>query len=137
MIKNVNLKPFEGSCELPTYVYRSDIEKYTLIATVPGDYKITLAKLTIGTSVSGKTVLSHAVFESYTAHGEKMYETKIRVGGCEREFMAAKNAMVKAGIEFEPIPPCHFCDLLNGLGAYYQADNSEIIEYKIMSQRCH
>ena len=81
MIKNVNLKPFEGSCELPTYVYGSGIEKYTLIATVSGVYKITLAKLTIGTSVSGKTVLPHAVFESYTDHGEKMCETKIMVGG--------------------------------------------------------
>ena len=137
MIRNVNLKPFEVSCELPTYVYGSGVEKYTLIATVPGNYEITLAKLIIGTSLSGKSVLSHAMFESYTEHGEKMCETKIRVGGCEREFMAAKNAMTKAGIEFEPILPCHFCDLLNGLGAYYQAVNPEIQMYKVLSQSCH
>lgn len=137
MIKNINLKPFDKSCELPTYVYGNGVDKYTLVATIPGDYKITLAKLLIGSSVSGKTVLSHALFESYTDHGEKMSESKIRMGGCEREFMAAKNVMTEVGIEFEPTAPCHFLEILNMLGAYYQAGNPEILNYEVLSQRCH
>lgn len=139
MIKNVQLKPLdiEKPCELPTYVYGNGVEKYTLFATVQGDYKITLAKLTIGSSVSAGNDISHAMFESYSDHGEKMSEAKIRMGGLEREFMAVKNAMSKAGIEFENIAPCHFCDLLNALGAYYQAGNPEITEYAVVSQRCH
>ena len=137
MIKNVQLKPFEMSLELPTYVYGKGVDKYTLVGTIQGDYKITLAKLKIGKSFSGDTVLSHALFESYTNHGEKMSEAKIRMTGCESEFMAVKNVMIKAGIEFENIAPCHFCDLLNALGAYYQAGNPEITEYTVVSQRCH
>ena len=139
MIKNVQLKPFDVNkcCEFPAYVYGNGIEKYTLVATVPNGYKITLAKLTVGTSVSGETTLSHAKFESYSEHGEKMSEAKARIGGFEREFMVAKNAMSKVGIEFNPIVPCHFSDLLNALGAYYQAVNPEIKEYAVMSQRCH
>ena len=137
MIKEVQLKPFDKSCELPTYVYGNGVDKYTLIATVPGNYKITLAKLLIGSSISGKTMLAHALFESYTDHGEKMKESKIRIGGCEREFMAVKNVMTEVGIEFEPTVPCHFSDLLNGLGAYYQAVNPEILNYEVLSQRCH
>lgn len=139
MIKNVQLKPFDADkiCELPTYVYGGGIEKYTLVATVPGNYKIILAKLTIGTSVSGATTLSHAMFESYSEHGEKMSESKIRISGCEREFMAVKNAMSEVGIEFKSIAPCHFLDLLNALGAYYQAVNPEISEYVVVSQGCH
>ena len=66
MIKSVQLKPLDVNmpCELPTYVYGNGVEKYTLIATVPGDYKITLAKLTIGSSMSGTTMLSHAMFDT-------------------------------------------------------------------------
>lgn len=137
MIKSVDLKPFEKSCELPTYVYGGGIEKYTLVGTVQGDYKITWARLVIGSSVSAGTELAHALFESYTDHGEKMSETKIRIAGAEKEFMAAKNVMIKAGIEFNPTVPCHFLDLLNALGAYYQAGNPEILRYEVLSQRCH
>ena len=139
MIKSVQLKPLDVNmpCELPTYVYGNGVEKYTLIATVPGDYKITLAKLTIGSSMSGTTMLSHAMFESYSEHGEKMSEAKIRISGCERDFMAVKNVMSKVGIEVESIAPCHFSVLLNALGAYYQAVNPEISEYVVVSQRCH
>ena len=118
-------------------MYGNGVEKYTLFGTVMGNYKITLAKLTIGKSISGESELSHALFESYSNHGEKMSEAKIRISGCEREFMAAKNVMSKVGIEFENIAPCHFCDLLNALGAYYQADNPEIQECTVVSQRCH
>ena len=137
MIKNVNLKPFEVSYKFPTYVYGNDIESYTLIATVHEHYKIILGKLTIGTSESGSATLSHALFESYPEYGEKMSESKIRIGGFESDFMAAKNVMVKTGIEFENIAPCHFCDLLSALGAYYQAANHEISDYVVMSQKCH
>ena len=137
MIKNVQLEPFDVSYEFPTYVYGKGVEKYTLIATVRGDYKITLAKLKIGTSKSGETELAHAIFERYTNHGEKMSEVKSRTSGCESDFMAVKNAMSKVGIEFENIAPCHFSELLNALGAYYQAINPEITEYAVVSQRCH
>ena len=139
MIKNVQLKPFDvhKCCEFPAYVYGNGIEKYILIATVLSGYKIMLAKLMVGTSISGKDTLSHAVFESYSEHGEKMSEARARIGGFEREFMAVKNAMSKVGIEFNQIAPCHFLDILNALGAYYQAVNPEIKGYTIMSQRCH
>ena len=136
MIKNVNLKPFDKPNRLPTYVYGNGVTKYTLIATVPGDYKITLAKLTIGSSMSGTTELSHAMFESYSNHGEKMSEAKVRVSGCERDFMAVKNVMSKVGIECESIAPCHFSVLLSALGANYKAVNPEISEYTAVSQKC-
>ena len=134
MIKNVELKPYDKSNHLPTYV--GDVKTYALIATVPGNYEINLAKLTVGTSVSAGNLLSHALFESYTDHGHKMIETKSRVSGYEREFMAVKSVMLEAGIEFDPIVPCHFLDLLKGLGAYYQAGNPEIRDYAVVSQKC-
>ena len=137
MIKNVELKPFEKHCELPTYVYGNGVEEYELVGTIAGGYKILMARLKVGTSKSKGEILSHAVFESYTTHGEKMSETKIRIGGCDSDFMAVKNAMIKSGIELENIAPCHFCDLLNALGACYQAANPDIQGYAVMSQRCH
>ena len=135
MIKNVKLKPFDKPNYLPTYV--GDVKTYTLIATVPGDYEITPAKLTVGASVSAGNPLSHALFESYSDHGQKMIEAKSRVSGYEREFMAVKSAMLEAGIDFELIAPCHFSDMLNALGAYYQAGNPEIQDYAVVSQSCH
>ena len=137
MIKSVNLKPFDKFCEFPAYVYRNDVTKYLLVATVKGNYNITLAKLTTGVSVVNGDELSHVLFESYNDHGEKMSEVKVRVGGCEREFMAVKNALSKAGIELEPMVPCHFSEILNALGAFYKAANPEIVDYSVVSQRCH
>ena len=137
MIMKVNLKPFKDSCELPAYVYQNGVDRHTLIATIMGKYKITLARLLIGKSNSNDTVLTHAMFESYTEYGEKMAETKFRISGLESEFMAVKNIMWIAGIEFSEMPSCHFLELLNALGAYYQAVNPEIEDYGIVSQICY
>ena len=92
--------------------------------------------LTVGDLPSGSKKLFHALFESYTDHGKKMRETKSRVNGFERDFIAVKSAMFVAGIEFNPIAPCHFSELLKGLGAYYQAVNPEIQDYTVVSQKC-
>ena len=66
-----------------------------------------------------------------------MAETRTRVSGYEREFNAVKQAMIAAGVEFEPIAPCHLENLLEGLGAWYKAANSDIQDYAVVSQRCH
>lgn len=137
MIKNVCLKKFHQSCSFPAYVYKCGIDKYTLIATVMGKYQIILARLFIGKSNSGDTVLTHAIFESYDEYGKKMVETQFRTNGLESEFMAVKNVMWKAGIKFFEVAPCHFSELLKGLGAYYQAVNPDIDDYTVMSQICH
>ena len=49
MIKDFTPMPFEGINPLPDYV--SNVRAYTLIGTVPGGYKVTLAKLTVGDSM--------------------------------------------------------------------------------------
>ena len=63
-----------------------------------------------------------------------MYESRTRVSGHEREFIAVKSAMFEAGVEFRPIAPCHIEDLMKALGAYYKAENPEIISYLLVSQ---
>ena len=132
MIKDVTLIPFKKFNPLPTYA--KNVRVYTLIAIIPGGYEITLAKLSVGDSMSDKNPLSHALFESYTDHGKKMYEARTRVSGYEREFVAVKNAMFEAGVEFKPITPCHNEDLLRALGAYYKAGNPDIQDYVVVSQ---
>lgn len=135
MIKGVNLKPFDKSVFLPTYV--KNIGVYTLVATVYDSYKVVQAQLTIGDSMSAGSMLSQVIFKSYSSYGDKRAEVRTRVSGYEREFIAVKSAMRGAGIEFNPIVPCHFLELLKGLGAYYQAVNSDIQAYEILSQICH
>ena len=137
MIRNIDLKPFKKSELFPAYVYNNGIDIYTLNATVSGGYKITLARIVVGNSLSGGAPLCHALFESYSKNGQKMIETRTRVGGYEREFNAVKQAMIKAGIEFKPIAPCHPEELLEGLGAWYKAANPDIQEYAVVSQTCH
>ena len=137
MIKNICLKPFKKSQLFPAYVYKSDIKTYTLNATIAGGYEIMLGKIIVGDSSSGGQSLSHALFESYTKRGQKMIETKTRVGGYEREFNSVKQAMMEAGVEFEPIAPCHPEQLLSALGARYKADNPDILSYAVVSQTCH
>lgn len=129
MIKNVDLKPFKKFQLFPAYVYKNGIEIYTLNATVSGGYEITLAQIIVGNSLSGGAPLCHVLFEGYAKNGQKMIETKTRVGGYEREFNAVKQAMIKAGVEFEPIAPCHLEELLEGLGAWYKAANPDIQEF--------
>ena len=137
MIKKIELKPFKNSQLFPAYVYKKGIETYTLNASLSGGYKIMLGKIIVGNSISNGAPLCHAMFESYTKHGEKMIETKTRVSGYEREFNAVKQVMMEAGVEFEPIAPCHPEELLNALGARYKADNPDIQSYAVVSQTCH
>ena len=84
-----------------------------------------------------RIILSHAIFKSYDSHGNKMREAEACCIGDERKFRAVKNAMIKAGIKFKNTDSCHILDLLDGLGAYYQAYNHEIRHWTIVSQRCH
>lgn len=42
--------------------------------------------------------------------------------------------MIKTGVEFEPIAPCHLEELFEGLGAWYKAANSDIQDYVVVSQ---
>lgn len=97
MISKVDLKPFKKAQLFLTYVYKNGINIYTLNATVVGGYKITLGKIAIGDSLSGGHPLCHVLFEGYTMYGQKMIETRARVGGYERKFNAFKQAMMEAG----------------------------------------
>ena len=66
MIKDFTPMPFEGINPLPDYV--SNVRAYTLIGTVPGGYKVTLAKLTVGDSMSAGNPLAHACRRSEYLH---------------------------------------------------------------------
>ena len=114
---------------------------YTAIATIPNDYCMVLGKICIrNTKSSNGATLTHVRFESFDEHDRKMIETRMRVVGLrelERNFIAVENAMIKAGIEFNSVPPCHFLDLLKGLGAFYHAANPDIQSYAVMSQIRH
>ena len=70
MITSFIPKSYEEDNPLPTYV--TDLRKYILIGTTMGRYKITLAKLTVSNSVSAGNSLTHALFESYSDHGEQI-----------------------------------------------------------------
>lgn len=135
MIKNYNPRPFEQNNPLPSYVVVS--AAYTLVAWTKNGYAITLAKLTVGESVSAGNPLTHALFESFSDHGERMAVARTRVSGYERTFTAVKNAMMEAGVEFEPVAPCHCETMLTALGAWIQAGNPEIAQYELVSQTCH
>ena len=103
MIKNFTPEQYAGVNTLPQYV--TNARAYTLIGTVKGGYIITLAKLTVGSSMSAGNPLSHALFESFTDHGERMKTARTRVSGKNQELVAVKNAMVETGIEFNPALP--------------------------------
>jgi hypothetical protein len=135
MIKDFNPQRYDGCNPIPTYACNQ--RAYTLVATVPGDYVITLAKLTVGESVSAGNPLAHALFESFTHHGERMRAARTRVNGHDREFIAIKNAMIEAGIEFHPVlsSPCE--TILRSLGEWFMAQNPEITAFSLVSQSCH
>ena len=139
MIRKIDLKPFDKFRELPLYVfYKAKVNKYFLTAKVLGGYVINLAELHLAElENSNGEYMAQVIFKSYTNHGEKMIETKSRVDGLECQFIAVMNAMINAGIIFDTVTPCHFLDLLNALGARYQADNPDILNYSVMSQMCH
>jgi hypothetical protein len=135
MIKSFIPQQYEGFNPLPAYV--SNTRAYTLIATVPGDYVITLAKLTVGESDSAGNALAHALFESYTNHGARMKVARTRVNGHDRDFIAVKNAMIEAGVEFHPTlsSPCEA--VLRSLGEWFMAENPDITGFSLVSQSCH
>ncbi|MBR1760240.1 MAG: hypothetical protein IJ741_03570 [Schwartzia sp.] len=135
MIKSFTPRPFARMNPLPSYVTK--VRTYILTALVVGGYKITLAILSIGDSVSAGNPLTHAMFESFSDHGERMSVTRTRVSGCEREFTAVKNAMAGAGVEFDPVAPCESEKMLQALGDWFQGQNPEIQSCSLVSQTCH
>lgn len=135
MIKNFTPKIYDGINQLPVYVGK--VKQHTLIGFVPGGYVITLAKLTAGESISAGTRLSHALFESFTDHGERKKSARTRVSGFDSDFIAVKNAMIETGVEFEPITSCPVEDILRSLGEWFMSKNPEIESFSLMSQTCH
>ena len=135
MIKNFTPQPYEGGNPLPDYV--GNRSEYVLIGDVPVGYKITLAKLTVGDSVSAGNPLAHALFESYTDHGERAKVARTRVSGFDREFMAVRSAMSETGVEFHPTVSCPSETILEALGEWFMASNPEIVGVSVVSQTCH
>ena len=135
MIKSFTPKEYDGLNTLPTYA--SNLKSFVLVAKVPGDYEITLARLVVGESVSAGNELSHALFESFTDHGVRSKAARTGVSGYDREFIAVKNAMIETGVEFHPTlaAPCE--EVLMSLGEWFKAQNSEILDYSLVSQSCH
>ena len=133
MIKSFTPQPYKGDNPLPTYV--SNARVFT--GTAPGGYIVTLARLTVGQSVSAGNLLSHALFESFTDHGERRKVARTRVCGYDSEFVAARNAMMETGVEFHPMIPCTCDDLMNQLGDWLVVSNPELSRPSLMSQSCH
>lgn len=135
MIKNYVPQPYEGLNTLPSYV--ANIRAYTLIGSIPGNYKITLAKLTVGDSMSAGNPLAHALYESYTDHGERAKAARTRASGVDREFVAVKSAMRETGVEFYPALLNSCETILYSLGEWLKVQNPEIEEISLVSQSCH
>lgn len=135
MIKNFIPQPFEGGNPLPNYV--SNVSEYTLVGTVPGGYKVVLARLTVGESLSAGNPLAHALFESFTDHGDRAKVSRTRVSGYDREFIAVHSAMSEAGVEFHPTVSCSNTAILQALGDWFMANNPEITGVSVVSQSCH
>lgn len=135
MIRNFNPLPFDGGNPLPNYV--SNVNRYELIGIVPGGYRVTLARLATGESVSAGTPLTHAMFESFTDHGERAKVTRTRVSGYDREFIAVRSALSEAGVEFNPVLSCPTETILHSFGEWFKANNPEIKGVSVVSQTCH
>lgn len=135
MIKNYAPLPYDGAAALPQYV--TDVSTYTLFGEVPGGYKITLAELSVGGSVSAGNPLTHALFKSYSDHGDQMKVVRTRVNGVDGEVNAAVSAMRMAGVEFNPALPASCETVLYALGAWMQEHNPEIAAVTLVSQSCH
>lgn len=136
VINDYNPLPYKGPNPLPTYANLGKVE-HTLYGQISGGYIITLAKLTVADSMSAGTPLTHALFESYTDHGEPCAVARTRTSGYDREFMAVKNAMFAVGIDFNPSPTCDSEKILQSLGDWFKFKNPEIIEVSVVSQTCH
>lgn len=135
MIKSYAPQPYDGLNALPSYV--ANIRAYTLIGSVPGNYQITLAKLTVGDSMSAGNPLAHALYESYTDHGERAKAARTRASGVDREFAAVKSAMRETGVDFHPALPNSCETILYSLGEWFKVQNPEIEEISLVSQSCH
>lgn len=135
MIKSFTPRPYDGANLLPSYA--TNVQTHTLVATVTGDYIVTLGRLLIGESVSAGNPLTHAAFESFDDHGSPMATARTRMGGYEREFTAAKNVMMDVGVEFAPVTPCDCEKLLEALGDWFQRQNPDIKNFKVLSQTRH
>lgn len=135
MIKNFTPAPYAGINSLPLYV--TGVREYTLVGTTNAGYVITLGRLTVGSSLSAGNPLSHALFESFSDHGERMKTARTRVSGKNQELVAVKNAMAETGIEFNPALPNSCETILYSLGQYFQSANPDIREFSLMSQTCH
>lgn len=135
MIKNFTPMPYEGINPLPDYV--TSIRTYELVGTVPGGYVVTLGKLTVGESMSAGNPLTHAIFESFSDHGVRQKAARTRVSGCDREFVAVKNAMMETGVEFFPSLPSPPEDIMRTLGDWFGVTNEDITEVSVVSQTCH
>ena len=135
MIKSFTPEQYAGVNSLPLYV--TGVREYTLVGTTKEGYVITLGRLSVGNSLSAGKPLSHALFESFTDHGERMKTARTRVSGKNQELVAVKNAMTETGIEFNPALPNSCETILYSLGQYFQSVNPDIREFALMSQTCH
>ena len=135
MIKSFTPEQYAGVNSLPLYV--TGVREYTLVGTTKEGYVITLGRLSVGNSLSAGNPLSHALFESFTDHGERMKTACTRVSGKNQELVAVKNAMTETGIEFNPALPNSCETILYSLGQYFQSVNPDIREFALMSQTCH
>lgn len=134
MIKNFTPQQYDGSTVLPSYA--TNVRAYTLVASIPNGYDIMLAKLTVGESSRG-TPLSYALFESYTDHGKRAKAARTRASGYDSEFVAVKNAMIVTGVEFHPTLSKSCEAVMQALGEWFMATNSEIENIELVSQTCH
>lgn len=135
MIKSFTPEQYAGVNSLPLYV--TGVREYTLVGTTKEGYVITLGRLSVGNSLSAGNPLSHALFESFTDHGERMKTARTRVSGKNQELVAVKNAMTETSIEFNPALPNSCETILYSLGQYFQSVNPDIREFALMSQTCH
>ena len=135
MIKSFTPQPYDGLSALPDYV--TSPRFYTLVGYAPGDYTVTLARMTVGDSKSAGNPLAHVLFESFDDHGRRMKATRTRVSGFDREFVAVKSAMSGCGFAFHPALPGACETILYALGEFFQAQNPEIAEVAVVSQSCH
>lgn len=135
MIKSFTPEQYAGVNSIPLYV--TGVREYTLVGTTKEGYVITLGRLSVGNSLSAGNPLSHALFESFTDHGERMKTARTRVSGKNQELVAVKNAMTETGIEFNPALPNSCETILYSLGQYFQSVNPDIREFALMSQTCH
>lgn len=135
MIKNFTPEQYAGVNPIPSYA--TGVREYTLLGTTKDGYVITLGRLTVGSSLSAGNPLSHALFESFSDHGERMKTARTRVSGRNQELVAVKNAMAETGIEFNPALPNSCETFLYALGQYFQKQNPDIEAFGLVSQTCH